>query len=40
MGDAGCWLLLGLTLLPIAVLGKWNAGMGAAPPPWLQGEEE
>lgn len=22
MGDAGCWLLLGLTLLPIAVLGK------------------
>lgn len=32
MGDAGCWLLLGLTLLPIAVLGKWNTGMGAVPP--------
>lgn len=26
MGDAGCWLLLGLTLLPIAVLGSQDDG--------------
>lgn len=32
MGDAGCWILLGLSLLPIAVLGKWPPGGQILPP--------
>lgn len=33
MGDAGCWILLGLSLLPIAVLGKWPPRGGQILPP-------
>lgn len=40
MGDAGCWILLGLSLLPIAVLGKWppRGARSCHPQDLLQGQ--